>query len=82
VDGTKRDQAPAVLARELADVADLFAAFGMYPVGFYDLRDVGGYVALSAREGGAVSQLMGKAKQVIAELRDRLRHGAPQPLPD
>ncbi|HYZ69644.1 MAG TPA: DUF1338 family protein [Mycobacterium sp.] len=26
-------------ARELADAADLFAAFGMYPVGFYDLRD-------------------------------------------
>jgi uncharacterized glyoxalase superfamily metalloenzyme YdcJ len=26
-------------ARELADVADLFSAFGMYPVGFYDLRD-------------------------------------------
>ncbi len=26
-------------AGELADVADLFAAFGMYPVGFYDLRD-------------------------------------------
>ncbi len=25
--------------RELADVAELFAAFGMYPVGFYDLRD-------------------------------------------
>ena len=25
--------------RELADVADLFAALGMYPVGFYDLRD-------------------------------------------
>jgi uncharacterized glyoxalase superfamily metalloenzyme YdcJ len=25
-------------ARELADVADLFAAFGMHPVGFYDLR--------------------------------------------
>src|SRR5690348_13895828 len=24
--------------RELADLADLFAAFGMYPVGFYDLR--------------------------------------------
>ncbi|CAN5199225.1 VOC family protein [soil metagenome] len=24
---------------ELADVADLFSAFGMYPVGFYDLRD-------------------------------------------
>ena len=26
-------------ARELAEVADLFAAFGMFPVGFYDLRD-------------------------------------------
>lgn len=26
-------------ARELTDVADLFAAFGMYPVGFYDLRE-------------------------------------------
>jgi uncharacterized glyoxalase superfamily metalloenzyme YdcJ len=26
-------------AAELADAADLFAAFGMYPVGFYDLRD-------------------------------------------
>lgn len=25
--------------RELAHVADLFAAFGMFPVGFYDLRD-------------------------------------------
>ncbi|BBX04223.1 DUF1338 domain-containing protein [Mycolicibacterium moriokaense] len=25
--------------RELEEVADLFAAFGMYPVGFYDLRD-------------------------------------------
>jgi uncharacterized glyoxalase superfamily metalloenzyme YdcJ len=25
--------------RELADVADLFSAFGMYPVGYYDLRE-------------------------------------------
>jgi len=25
--------------RELAEVADLFAAFGMYPVGYYDLRE-------------------------------------------
>jgi uncharacterized glyoxalase superfamily metalloenzyme YdcJ len=25
--------------RELADVAELFAAFGMFPVGYYDLRD-------------------------------------------
>jgi uncharacterized glyoxalase superfamily metalloenzyme YdcJ len=26
-------------ARELADVADLFSAFGMFPVGYYDLRN-------------------------------------------
>ncbi|MGK2865033.1 MAG: 2-oxoadipate dioxygenase/decarboxylase [Mycobacterium sp.] len=25
--------------RELSDVADLFSAFGMYPVGYYDLRE-------------------------------------------
>lgn len=37
---------------------------------FFDLRDVGGYVTLNAKEGGAVSQLLGKAKQVMAELRD------------
>ncbi len=37
---------------------------------FYDLRDVGGYVPLSAKEGGAVSQVLSKGKQVIAELRD------------
>jgi hypothetical protein len=37
---------------------------------FYDLRDVGGYTTLNAREGGAVSQLMGKSKRVMAELRD------------
>ncbi|MBI1830131.1 MAG: hypothetical protein HYR84_01615, partial [Planctomycetes bacterium] len=37
---------------------------------FFDLRDVGGYTTLTAKEGGAVSQLLGKSKQVIAELRD------------
>ncbi|HZZ78670.1 MAG TPA: hypothetical protein VFE62_09135 [Gemmataceae bacterium] len=37
---------------------------------FYDLRDVGGYVKLSPKEGGATSQVLSKAKQVIAELRD------------
>jgi hypothetical protein len=37
---------------------------------FYDLRDVGGYVPLTAKEGGAVSQLLGSSKRVIAEVRD------------
>lgn len=37
---------------------------------FFDLRDVGGYTTLSPNEGGAVSQVLGKSKRVIAELRD------------
>ncbi len=37
---------------------------------FYDLRDVGSYVGLSAKEGGAISQPLSKAKNVMAELRD------------
>ena len=37
---------------------------------FYDLRDVGRYTALTPKEGGAVSQVLGKGKLVIAELRD------------
>jgi hypothetical protein len=46
---------------------------------FYDLRDVGGYVPLAAKEGGAVSQVLSKGKQVIAELRDTgtaYKHGS------
>ncbi len=37
---------------------------------FYDLRDVGGYVNLSPKEGGAISQVLSSGKKVIAELRD------------
>jgi hypothetical protein len=37
---------------------------------FFDLLHVGGYVPLSPKEGGAVSQVLSKGKQVIAELRD------------
>jgi hypothetical protein len=46
---------------------------------FYDLRDVGGYVKLSPKEGGAVSQVLSKAGQVMAELRDTgvaYKHGS------
>src|SRR5205085_1696149 len=45
---------------------------------FYDLRGVGCYVTLSAKEGGAISQLLSKSKRVMAELRDRgpaYKHG-------
>lgn len=37
---------------------------------FFDLRDVGGYTTLSPKEGGAISQVLGSGKRVIAELRD------------
>jgi hypothetical protein len=37
---------------------------------FFDLKNVGGYVPLSAKEGGAVSQLLSSSKHVMAELRD------------
>ncbi|MBI2808285.1 MAG: hypothetical protein HYX68_25135 [Planctomycetes bacterium] len=46
---------------------------------FYDLRSVGGYVPLSAKEGGAVSQVLSKSRRVIAELRDTgpaYKHGS------
>jgi primary-amine oxidase len=45
---------------------------------FFDLGDVGSYVSLSAREGGARSQLLSKKQNVMAELRDRgivYKHG-------
>jgi hypothetical protein len=45
---------------------------------FFDLRDVGGYAMLSAKEGGRVSQTLSKDQRVMAELRDRgvvYKHG-------
>lgn len=45
---------------------------------FFDLRDVGNYVRLHAREGGPRSKLLGKQQMVMAELRDRglaYKHG-------
>jgi primary-amine oxidase len=45
---------------------------------FFDLRDVGGYATLSAKEGGRVSQTLSKDQRVMAELRDRgvvYKHG-------
>jgi primary-amine oxidase len=45
---------------------------------FFDLRDVGGYATLSAKEGSRVSQTLSKDQRVMAELRDRgvvYKHG-------
>jgi primary-amine oxidase len=46
---------------------------------FFDLRDVGSYVQLLPREGGLHSQLLGKDRRVMAEVRDRgvvYKHGS------
>jgi primary-amine oxidase len=45
---------------------------------FFDLRDVGGYTNLSAKEGGPRSKLLGFDRRVMAEIRDRgiaYKHG-------
>ena len=46
---------------------------------FYDLRDVGSYVGLNPKEGGAISQTLSKSNRVMAELRDTgvaYKHGS------
>jgi primary-amine oxidase len=46
---------------------------------FFDLRDVGGYTTLQAKEGGARSKLVGNDRRVMAELRDTgiaYKHGS------
>jgi primary-amine oxidase len=46
---------------------------------FFDLRDVGGYTTLSAKEGGQRSKLLGFDRRVMAEIRDRgiaYKHGS------
>jgi primary-amine oxidase len=63
---------------EDAHPSEFYVPYFFHNTRFYDLRDVGGYVSLYAREGGARSQRLGKANTVMAELRDRglvYKHG-------
>jgi primary-amine oxidase len=64
---------------EDAHPSEFYVPYFFQSTRFFDLRDVGGYVSLLAREGGARSRLMGKDRNVMAELRDRgivYKHGA------
>jgi len=63
---------------EDAHPSELYVPYYFKGTRFFDLRDVGGYVALNAKEGGATSQLLSKSKRVMAELRDTgptFKHG-------
>lgn len=64
---------------EDAHPSEFYVPYFFQSTRFFDLRDVGGYVSLLAREGGARSRLMGKDRNVMAELRDRgvvYKHGS------
>jgi primary-amine oxidase len=63
---------------EDAHPSEFYVPYFFHNTRFYDLRDVGSYSTLSAREGGARSQLLSKSQNVMAELRDRgivYKHG-------
>lgn len=63
---------------EDAHPAEFYVPYYFVGTRFYDLKNVGGYVSLAAKEGGLVSQTLGKSRRVMAELRDRgvtYKHG-------
>jgi primary-amine oxidase len=58
--------------------SEFYVPYFFHNTRFFDLRDVGEYVPLKPREGGAHSRLLGEDKRVMAELRDRgivYKHG-------
>jgi hypothetical protein len=63
-------QAEWIQVLEDAHPQEFYVPYYFRGTRFYDLRDVGGYVPLSPKEGGATSQVLSKEKRVIAELRD------------
>lgn len=61
-----------------AHPAEFYVPYYFVGTRFYDLKNVGGYVSLAPKEGGLVSQTLGKSRRVMAELRDRgvvYKHG-------
>ena len=63
-------QAEWIQVLEDAHPQEFYVPYYFRNTRFFDLLHVGGYVPLSPKEGGAVSQVLSKGKQVIAELRD------------
>lgn len=71
-------KAPWFQVLEDAHAQEFYVPYYFQNTRFFDLRDVGNYVRLNAREGGARSRLLGKQQMVMAELRDRgiaFKHG-------
>jgi hypothetical protein len=72
-------QAPWVQVLEDAHASEFYVPYFNFPdTFFFDLTNVGNYVPLLAREGGARGRLLGTQKLVMAELRDRglaYKHG-------
>jgi hypothetical protein len=64
-------KAPWVQVLEDAHASEMYVPYYFRDTRFFDLRDAGEYVALSAKEGGARGTTLGKDKFVMAELRDR-----------
>jgi hypothetical protein len=64
-------KAPWVQVLEDAHPSELYVPYYFRDTRFFDLRDAGEYVPLSAKEGGPRGMTLGKDRFVMAELRDR-----------
>jgi len=64
-------KAPWVQVLEDAHPSELYVPYYFRNTRFFDLRDAGEFVPLTAKEGGPRGMTLGKDRFVIAELRDR-----------
>ena len=72
-------KSPWVQVLDDAHPSEFYVPYYFKGTRFYDLKSVGGYTTLSAKEGGAISQTLGKSRLVMAELRDTgvaYKHGS------
>ncbi len=72
-------KSPWIQVLDDAHPSEFYVPYYFKGTRFYDLKSVGGYVTLNPREGGAISQTMGKSRLVMAELRDTgvaYKHGS------
>ena len=56
---------------EDAHASEFYVPYYFRDTRFFDLRDAGEYVPLTAKEGGPRGMTLGKERLVMAELRDR-----------
>jgi hypothetical protein len=64
-------KAPWVQVLEDAHASEFYVPYYFRDTRFFDLRDAGEYVPLTAKEGGPRGMTLGKERYVMAELRDR-----------